>query len=198
MKRACYRFDRAAIRTVLETQGRDEALKRWPLEAVDPIARLLGLIPRYRPTNTWKAEWSPLLGTRPDHEIAAMLGIPTGTVSAYRRMLGVRKYTAAQRIAARQAVLSAISDEELAGPLDRLAAKYALSFMDLRTERKRRKVTARDKRGRKTHPDNLRRAAALALHRQFPDATLQSIGDVLGCSRERVRQYIYESEAVAS
>jgi hypothetical protein len=204
VSRRVFRHDRAEIRAVLETDGRDEALKRWPKHAVDPIARVLGLTEKYRPSNIWNPAWAPLLGTKPDSELAAELGLPPVTIRVQRVHLGIPTVDAKARRVERQARLASLTDEELAhSRIDALAAKIGVGFMDVQIERKRREITQITKLGKRRKPtvgrhdsaSNMRRVAVFAIKGAYPDATLTQIGEAVGCTRERVRQLLYVLEA---
>lgn len=194
-----YVYDRVAIKRVLETEGRDAALKLWPKLVVDPIARILGLAPIYRNTSSpWNVEWTCLLGTKPDMVLAGELGIPQSTVRRQRWMLGIRTFDNLLRQAAIRKVLAAISDVELAEPIDTLVAKYELPIGDLYRERKRRSIGGRSRRGRRQRhadPAAMRRVAIIALKKAFPRVPLAQISEVVGCTRERVRQILYLESA---
>jgi hypothetical protein len=201
-KRSPYRYDRAAIRLVLETQGFEAARSRWPSWAVNPIARLLGLTREYS-HGIWDASWTPLLGTKPDSVLAAELGVSKSLVILNRNRLGVpsweRQFRHASVTSATRARLAAIPDSELSTPFGSLRAKYGVAMHELTAERKRRGVVAADPRGRKAWPQaELRRVAVLAIKAAYPDITLEQIGEAVGLTHERVRQLLYVNEAVAS
>lgn len=195
-----WRYDRATIRLVLETQGRDEALRRWPIHAVDPIARVLGLTGAYNNRRAWKAEWTPLLGTKPDCVLAGELGLPVSTVCVTRRRLGIPQCDVAKYREVKRKRLASISDSDLAGPLDTLAPMYGVSIVELMGERKRRTVRPRKRTGqRDLLISDMRAFAVNALRAAFPEASLQQIGEAVGVTRERVRQIDYLANvAVAS
>lgn len=192
-----YRYDRAAIRLVLETQGLDAARAHWPKDAVDPIARVMGLTQPYRGKNEWNPDWTPLLGTKPDSVLAGELGIPSTTVSKQRQKLGIPTCDAQAWRDQRRALLASIPDDELAGSLDAILARMpdsGVTVFHLMAERRRRSVAARSNRGGKragvVDDGDLRRVAVLAMRAAFPDVTLERMASVLGCTRERVRQIL--------
>lgn len=198
MSRSVRRYDQAAIRLTLETLGRDAALQRWPKFVVDPVARVLGLIDRYRPSNTWDAQFVPLLGTKPDSVLAGELGLPVVTVRVQRTRLGIPPANVMAFRAARRATLQALSDDELAGSAHALRTRYGLQSYEIQAERDRRLVKPRRSRQKNANSyAEMRRVAVLALREAFPDATLEEFGDLLGCTRERVRQILIEASASA-
>lgn len=200
-----YRYDRAAIRHVLETEGLESARARWPRGTVDPIARVMGLTKPYHTStrqDIWNPAWTSLLGTKPDSTIAGELGLPVVSIRVARRKLGIPTFQRRLDVASRNSALEAIGDAELIdSTLDEIATKYGVNVLDVRALRRRRKVLVRDGRGRRVRVDaaDLRRCAVLAIKEAYPSATLEEIGQVVRCTRERVRQIIcYDQSAVAS
>lgn len=196
------RYDRAEMVRVLQTEGLEAAKARWgPMayQIITPIARALGVIPPYFGTekkHVWKPEWNALLGTKDDMTLAGELVIPVGTIRMHRKLLGIpRADTRWQAIRKQWAErLSTITDEQLAGPLERFAIEEGIPYYRLTGERRRRGVEANDNRGR---PGMLagrlmamRIAVVHVLQTEFPGVTLEEMGEVMGVSRERVRQVI--------
>lgn len=193
-----WRYDRAAIRVALEAKGRDFALARWPREVVDPIARALGLIGKYRGSDAWRPEWTPLLGSKPDGTLAGELGVSMSVVRLKRVQLGISTHDRAARKAARLELLRSLTDEQLAGPFEPLRA-LGLQEYQVAAERRRRSLRPHRTRRRSTADEYaaMRTVAVLAITRAFPHAMHAEIGDLLNCSRERIRQ-IVERESIAS
>jgi len=190
-----YRYDRAEIRRYLEQHGREAALERWPHDAVDPIARLLGLIRPYRKKETAiNPERIQLLGTKPDHRLAAEWGAPTTTVAKAREMLGIRPFNEVFKRVRFREKLDAISDRDLQRlTLKQLEVKTGLSMMALSAERRRRRIVKTNGRGRRHNDEELlitqmRKVAILALRMAFPRLTLHEIAQALGVTREYIRQ----------
>lgn len=184
-----YRYDRATIRYVLEHEGLDAARARWPRNAVDPIARVLGLT---KPYNNRRHDLSPeqvaQLGTKPDQVLAGEWGASNATVGSLRKKLGIPPVARTWRQHARLAALAALTDAELSTPICELAARVRIAPSYLRAERRRRGL-------RVTHQGASRRAdvtqhrlvAIQALRHAFPAITLQEIGTALGVTRECIR-----------
>lgn len=195
-KGGIFRYDRAAIRQCLEAEGLDAARAKWPRDVVDPIARLLGMTRRYRPSDVWRPEWTPLLGTKPDQTLAAELGVASSTVHVQRRMLGLPAFRSERK-------QLDVPDTELSLPLEYLTRKYRVSNQRLMRERKRRGIES-DPRGRRTvEQSELRRVAIRAMRTAFPHVTQKAMAGALGISFQAVQQlmagdFVRSDEATGS
>jgi DNA primase len=200
-KGTLHSYDRARIREELQSEGYEVVRSRYPRDVVNPIARLLGLIQRYRHNNVWNPEWNTLLGNSPDADVAAVLGVSAATVHVHRRVLGIRPSdTKKHQKAQKEKEIHSIPDEELRElTLVQLREKYRLSHHQLSTERTRRGIVPPRRQGIGRRHDihiEMRQYAAIALHLAFPAAKLQDIADVLDISRERVRQILETAQAM--
>lgn len=201
-----YRYDRAEVRRVLETDGLAEARMRFPDIVVMPIARMLGLTRQYRPSDIWKPEWSALLGTKPDPILAAELGVATVTVGVQRRKLGIPTFSrseyAAQKAARQEARLRSLSDVDLMRNIGAIVADLRVTSAMVKAERERRGLSPNARYHRRYDPSqrlsNLRRVCVRAMRAADSTITLEHMGAVLGITRERVRQYLDDDRVVAA
>jgi len=192
-----YRYDRAAVRVVLERDGYDAARKLWPREVVDPLARLLCLQPAYNSRRSLTAEQVAQLGTKPDSVLAAEWNVSHSTVNKARRTMGIpstgwgREWNREQ--AHRQ--LRTLTDADLGRPLHALSRRIRVPANMLAAERRRRGLRVRHQ-GIGRVPDvTVRRLVAIqALRAAFPVITLEELAEVFRCTPERIRQL----EAMAS
>ena len=188
-----YRYDRAAIRLLLEREGLEAARARWPRFAVDPIARVMGLTQAYHSRQTLLTpEQIARLGTAPDSVLAGEWGLSYSTVALQRKWLGIPTCARSWRRRCAQERLRQITDAELLSPLVDLSLRTKIAPINLAAERRRRGLwLPRGKRGRPSHVPPLterRRVALLALRQAFPAITLEELGEVFQVTCERVRQ----------
>ncbi len=195
-----YRYDRAAIRYVLEHEGLSAARARWPRDAVDPIARALHLTKPYRPAyKGLSLEQIAALGAKPDAVLAGNWDLPVATVHVARRLLGIPPAGKEHRKRLLRARLDELTDADLCQPLNALIQRTGLRLHVLMAERKRRNIRGCSTRGAHVRLDvNARRLLAIkALRVACPGITLEEIGEVFKLTRERIRQ-IEQSEEIES
>ncbi len=190
-----WRYDRAEVRRVLEVEGLEAAQARWPLSVVRPIARVMGLIPRYRHLgagDTWKAEWNSLLGTKDDQTLAAELGCSRSTLILQRKKLGIPGISSReQRRDQYTASALALTDEDLSRKTIAEFRGIGIPMPYVVAERKRRKVDVRKgQRPMVWDHSALLRAAVAGMISAHPEATLVEMGKVVGVTREYVRQLL--------
>jgi len=192
--RTVFRYDRKDALRCIREEGYQEALKHYPYDIVRPLAHVHGLLPKRDPRTIWRGEWSPLLGTMPDCDLAVKLGVSHALVSRYRKIAGRPPYSGLSvRRAAREAILARISDEDLRNTgLYTLADRHRINFVYVAAERKRRGVKYQ-RPTKDLDERQLRKVAIAAMVRK--GATYAQIGRILNVSRERVRQ-IAEMERV--
>jgi hypothetical protein len=188
--RSVWRYDRAVIRFILESEGIEAAYERWPKLVVDQMARALGLTkPWHNEPAIITPEMIQELGTKPDTTLAAEWSVAPCTVGVTRRRLGISTPGQSYRREQRLEKLKALTDEQLQQPLDVLASQVQLSVHLLTAERKRRNIAVTWQGGR-PNVDLLerRRTALRALRVAYPGITLAALAEVFNLTRERVRQ----------
>jgi len=192
---------------VLKEEGLEAARARWTTTvaraALAPIARALGILPPYWGSrgdpHRWKPEWNALLGTKPDEVLAGELLVAMATINAHRKLLGIPSATSSRVARAQRRVeqMALITDAELAKPLDALWTQTGIPIYQLAAERRRRGLLAAKRNGQPRKPSMTERQEGLLLRRQvvilalretFPGITLEELGEVMGVTRERVRQ----------
>lgn len=189
-KTSPWRYDRAAIRYVLDHDGLDAARARWPRDAVDPIARVLGLTKPYKNRHCGIApDQIQQLGTKPDGVLAGEWGLPVSTVHRARVLLCIPCVERGYKMKAIRQRLAAIGDEELARPAHELGAELHVYPEHIAAERRRRNLRVKHRGASKIPPASERRRVAIrALRTEFPAITLEELGEVFGVTRERIRQ----------
>lgn len=190
-KTSPYRYDRVAIKFVLETEGLGAARERWPRDIVDVIARPMGLT---KPYNNRPCPLTPqqvaCLGSKPDSVLAGEWNLAHTTVSATRRKLGIRRVDPGFSRRQRVALVAALTIEDLLQPVVETAGRLNVPSSFISAERRRRGLKARRQgwRAMRSIVAHLRGVALGAMRLAYPEVTLEELGEALGITRERVRQ----------
>jgi len=184
--------DRDECRRLIETEGYEAALARFPRHIAAPIARMLGKLPSSLVVQTWNPDWDVLLGTKPDDDLAVDLNVPRPTVTRRRTKLGIR--TLSVRDVAR-AALAAMTDAEIARPYREIRIGRRRAIRPLVDDERRRRgiipaapaVAGRDP----ISPDMLRRAALAGM--LAVGADVAEAAGVLRIPLERAREIAAEA-----
>lgn len=195
---------RKALRAELETNGYGAAVAKWPhaKKLVTLVARTLGFLPTYHHEGAkhaaWNSEWVKLLGTKPDHVLAALLGVSGAMISMKRYALGIPPCTHTYRAALYEKQLAELTDVQLADTLHAIHAHSNIPIVALTAERRRRGLLV-VKRGSEHTEDRLmlfKRAAIAGM--TVAGANQVMMGKVLHLSPERVRQLFMDVRSVFS
>lgn len=186
-KRTIRAYDRKECRRLLETEGVQAAMAKFPEHVVRPIAQMLALWPppAAGAPSSWKEDWDKELGTKPDSVLAAELDISLQTVRKHRQAKNIaalrkKDWSVEQVLAVSDKDLIDLSEQEL-------VQQYNLPLACIRAERVRRGLATRT-----NEEGDLMRAAVAGMlsitgrrHGAYAE-----IGRRLGISRERVRQLV--------
>lgn len=187
---------------VLRRDGLTAARKQFDSSAVNIIARDIGILEENGSRRIWRDEWNARLGTKPDTDLAAELGVSRALVSTRRRLAGVAVHRikpapiskAPPRSDARKRV-GQIPDDILAGSNGReLSARYDVPLHMIYGERARRSLVVRPIQQRMMLGAREERGEilgrALVAGAAAAGCSLAEIGERLGFSRERARQIL--------
>lgn len=195
-------IDRTAVAAFVRDHGVVEAVKRWPAipGEIHAMARLYGLEKR-RADAIWKPEWTELLGTKADGDLAVECGVSLPLVTHLRRRLGILRYGRSRmRAVADAKKLAKLSDNDLREPVDVIASVHGIRHAAVTRERLRRGIiTMKGRPPRAPIPDSdIARAAVAGALVGLRGVTLAQVGKRLGVTRERTRQLAIEAkEALA-
>ena len=199
MNRTLRRHDVVEMRRIIEEEGVDAALEKFPRRNVIQAARILGKLPKYHTGHdTWNPEWSKLFDTElTDTEISLQTATPVSTVRMYRRFVAApsphkRRTDKYVEMAAK------LTDDDLRNvPLPELEQRTQIPTTFLRRERYRRKIRISrhyEVPKKAVGVVDLRRAAVRGMRDTFPHVTLQEMADVLHMTREGVRQVMLTAD----
>jgi hypothetical protein len=180
-------YDRAKCRELLSDANPEKAikaaLKEFPVFVVRPIAKAMGIWPD---TSLWRPEWTRLLGTKSDEDLAIDFSVSSQTVRRRRLELGIqafhRKDPAVDKL--KEAPTKDLSDKTI----EQLMADFKVSRVAVLAELRARGLARTNARGTAI------RAVIEQVVNEVPryHGMMAEIGRSTGLSRERVRQLIAE------
>lgn len=174
----------------------DKVLAKKLGVSISPIwsHRVSRKIPSFSGNTRWRPEWDKLLGKYTDFDVAEKTGMTWHSVRKHRDSLGIPPLTLKQvkREKANERI-ALLTDDDLRGCLLSLSRRLHVPINLLVNEREKRGITSR-----RFDKSLLVRAAISGMLSVSPNVTLTQVGEVVGLTRERVRQVSEELKASLS